>query len=151
MNKKNIIIILIVLALLYFIYKKFFNKETKVLKDAYDNLQFETGKAIILDSSKPYLDELSNVLKETNWTLNLIGHTDNVGSDADNLILSKKRAEAVKIYLISKGIADVRINAIGKGEAEPLVSNETVQGREKNRRVEFIIVKWQQPKKIMLI
>ena len=151
MNKKNIIIILIVLALLYFIYKKFFNKETKVLKDAYDNLQFETGKSIILDSSKPYLDELANVLKETNWTLNLIGHTDNVGSDADNLILSKKRAEAVKIYLISKGISDVRINAIGKGEAEPLVSNETVQGREKNRRVEFIIVKWQQPKKITLI
>jgi len=141
MNKKNIIIILIVLALLYFIYKKFFNKETKVLKDAYDNLQFETGKAIILDSSKPYLDELANVLKETNWTLNLIGHTDNVGSDADNLILSKKRAEAVKIYLISKGISDVRINAIGKGEADPLASNETVQGREKNRRVEFIIVK----------
>jgi OOP family OmpA-OmpF porin len=141
MNKKNIIIILIVLALLYFIYKKFFNKETKVLKDAYDNLQFETGKAIILDNSKPYLDELANVLKETNWTLNLIGHTDNVGSDADNLILSKKRAEAVKIYLISKSIADVRINAIGKGESEPLVSNETVQGREKNRRVEFIIVK----------
>lgn len=141
MNKKNIIIILIVLALLYFIYKKFFNKETKVLKDAYDNLQFETGKAIILDSSKPYLDELSNVLKETNWTLNLIGHTDNVGSGANNLILSKKRAEAVKIYLISKGISDVRINATGKGEAEPLVSNETVQGREKNRRVEFIIIK----------
>jgi OOP family OmpA-OmpF porin len=104
-------------------------------------LQFETGKAIILDNSKPYLDELANVLKETNWTLNLIGHTDNVGSDADNLILSKKRAEAVKIYLISKSIADVRINAIGKGESEPLVSNETVQGREKNRRVEFIIVK----------
>jgi OOP family OmpA-OmpF porin len=141
MNKKNIIIILIVLALLYFIYKKFFNKETKVLKDAYDNLNFQTGKSIILDSSKPYLDELANVLKETNWTLNLIGHTDNVGSDSDNLILSKKRAEAVKIYLISKGIAEVRINAIGKGESEPLVSNETVQGREKNRRVEFIIVK----------
>jgi OOP family OmpA-OmpF porin len=141
MNKKNIIIFLIVLALLYFIYKKFFNKETKVLKDAYNNLQFETGKAIILDISKPYLDELANVLKETNWTLNLIGHTDNVGSDADNLILSKKRAEAVKIYLISKGIADVRINATGKGEAEPLVSNETLQGREKNRRVELIIIK----------
>lgn len=141
MNKKNIIIVLIVLALFYFIYKKFFNKETKVLKDAYDNLQFETGKSIILDSSKPYLDELVNVLKETNWTLTLIGHTDNVGSDADNLVLSKKRADAVKTYLVSKGISDVRINTIGKGEAEPLVSNETSQGREKNRRVEFIIIK----------
>lgn len=141
MNKKNIIIILIVLALLYFIYKKFFNKETKVLKDAYDNLQFETNKAIILDSSKPYLDELANVLKETNWSLNLIGHTDNVGSEAYNLVLSKERADAVKKYLVSKGVQSSNITTMGKGEAEPLVSNETVQGREKNRRVEFIIIK----------
>lgn len=141
MNKKNIIIVLIILVLFYFIYKKFFNKETKVLKDVYDNLQFETNKSIILDSSKPYLDELVNVLKETNWTLTLIGHTDNIGNDADNLILSKKRADAVKNYLVSKGISDVRIYTIGKGETEPLVSNETSQGREKNRRVEFIIIK----------
>lgn len=141
MNRKNIIIVLIIIALLFFIYKKFFNKETKVLKDAYDNLQFETGKAVIKNFSKPYLDELANVLNETNWTLLLIGHTDNVGSDSDNLILSKKRAEAVKNYLVSKGIADVRITTIGKGESEPLVSNETEQGREKNRRVEFLITK----------
>lgn len=141
MNKKNIIIVLILLALLYFIYVKFFSKEKKVLKEAYDNLQFETGKAVIKDESQPSLDELSDYLNSNNYTLTLIGHTDNVGSDADNLILSKKRAEAVKNYLVSKGIADVRINTIGKGETEPLVSNETAQGREKNRRVEFIINK----------
>jgi OOP family OmpA-OmpF porin len=143
MNKKNIIIILIILALLFFIYKKFFNKdkEEKIFKDAFDNLQFETGNAIIKDFSKPYLDELANVLNSVNWSLSIIGHTDNVGSEADNLILSKKRADAVKNYLVSKGIADVRINTIGKGESEPIVSNETAQGREKNRRVEFIIIK----------
>lgn len=141
MNKKNIIIVLIVLALLYFIYVKFFSKEKKVLKEAYDNLQFETGKAVIKEESKPSLNELAEYLNTNNFTLTLIGHTDNVGSDADNLVLSKKRAEAVKTYLVSKGIADVRINTIGKGESEPLVSNETAQGREKNRRVEFIINK----------
>ena len=141
MNKKNIIIVLIVLALLYFIYVKFFNKEKKVLKEAYDNLQFETGKAVIKEESKPSLNELAEYLNSNNFTLTLIGHTDNVGSEADNLVLSKKRADAVKNYLVSKGIADVRINTIGKGESEPLVSNETAQGKEKNRRVEFIINK----------
>lgn len=144
MNKKNIIIILIILALLFFIYKKFFNKnktDIEVLKDVYDNLQFETGKAIIKDFSKPYLDELANVLIKTEWVLVVTGHTDNVGSEADNLILSKKRADAVKNYLVSKGIEQNRIETIGKGESEPLVSNETAQGREKNRRVEFIILK----------
>lgn len=139
MNKKNIIIILIILALLYFIYKKFMNKDTKVIKDAYDNLQFETGKAIIKNESKPSLDILAEVLKNKGLTLTLIGHTDNVGSDADNLVLSKKRADAVKKYLVSKGVESGNITTIGKGEAEPLVSNETEQGREKNRRVEFIL------------
>lgn len=141
MNKKNIIIVLIVIALLYFIYVKFFSKEKRVLKEAYDNLQFETGKAVIKEESKPSLDELADYLNSNNYTLTLIGHTDNVGSEADNLVLSKKRADAVKNYLVNKGIADVRINTIGKGESEPLVSNETAQGREKNRRVEFIINK----------
>ena len=144
MNKKNIIIILIILALLFFIYKKFFNKnktDIEVLKDVYDNLQFETGKSIIKDFSKPYLDELANVLIKTKWVLVVTGHTDNVGSEADNLILSKKRADAVKNYLVSKGIEQNRIETIGKGDSEPLVSNETPQGREKNRRVEFIIIK----------
>ena len=139
MNKKNIIIILIILALFYFIYKKFMNKDKKVINDAYDNLEFETGKAIIKNESKPSLDILAELLKTKNLTLTLIGHTDNVGEDADNLVLSKKRADAVKKYLVSKGVDSSNITTIGKGENEPLVSNETEQGRAKNRRVEFII------------
>jgi OOP family OmpA-OmpF porin len=141
MSKKNIIIILIILALFYFIYKKFMNKDNKAVNDAFNNLEFETGKAIIKDESKPSLDILSEVLKNKSWGLTLIGHTDNVGEDADNLVLSKKRADAVKKYLVSKGVQSSNITTMGKGEAEPLVSNETEQGRAKNRRVEFIIVK----------
>lgn len=139
MNKRNIIIILIVLALLYFIYKKFMNKDKIVVENAFNDLQFETGKAIIKDESKPSLDILAELLKSKNLILTLIGHTDNVGTESDNLILSKKRAEAVKNYLVSKGVDSSNITTIGKGETEPLVSNETEQGRKKNRRVEFII------------
>ena len=113
----------------------------QILKDAFNNLQFETGKSIIKDESKPSLDILAEVLISKNWQLKLIGHTDNVGTDADNLILSKNRAEAVKNYLVSKGVNIGNITTEGKGETMPLVSNETEQGREKNRRVEFIIIK----------
>lgn len=140
MNKKNIIIVLIVIALLWFIYKKFF-AQNKVLKDAFENLQFETNKAVIKNASFPYLDELYKTMVKSNWNLKLIGHTDNIGKDSSNLVLSKKRAEAVKEYLVNLGIAPERIKTEGRGEAEPIASNDTEEGRAKNRRVEFIIEK----------
>lgn len=140
MNKKNIIIVLIVIALLWFIYKKFF-AQNKVLKDAFENLQFETNKAVIKNASFPYLDELYKTMIKSNWNLKLIGHTDNIGKDSSNLVLSKKRAEAVKEYLVNLGIAPERIKTEGRGEAEPIASNDTEEGRAKNRRVEFIIEK----------
>lgn len=140
MNKKNIIIVLIVIALLWFIYKKFF-AQNKVLKDAFQNLQFETNKAVIKNASFPYLDELYKTMVKSNWNLKLIGHTDNVGKNSSNLVLSKKRAEAVKEYLVNLGIAPDRIKTEGRGEAEPIASNDNEEGRAKNRRVEFIIEK----------
>ena len=117
------------MTLLFFIYKKFFNKdkEEKIFKDAFDNLQFETGKAIIKDFSKPYLDELANVLNSVNWSLTIIGHTDNVGSEADNLILSKKRADAVKAYFISQKIDGNSIVSLGRGKTKP-VTGDTCKG-----------------------
>jgi OOP family OmpA-OmpF porin len=144
MNKKKIIIGTIIAGIVgYFIWRKLRVKpEQKTLRDVFDNLTFETGKSIIKSTSFPYLDELATVLiEDPTWNLKVVGHTDNVGSDQINLRLSKARAEAVKKYLVDKGIAITRIETAGFGETKPIASNTTPDGREKNRRVEFTIIK----------
>jgi len=116
----------------------------KILKDAYDNLIFEVGKAIIKPSSFPYLDELVTVIQDPEaltWSLEIQGHTDNKGGDDYNQKLSEDRANAVKKYLVDKGIKAERIIAKGFGLTKPIATNDTPEGREKNRRVEFIIRK----------
>lgn len=113
----------------------------EVLKTAFDNLGFELGKDIILAGSFASLDELAGVLnKKSTWKLQISGHTDNVGDDDSNLILSKKRAEAVKDYLISKGITTERFVIEYFGETKPIADNATPEGRAKNRRVEMKLV-----------
>ena len=83
----------------------------EILKTAFDNLEFETGKDIIKQESIPSLGELAEVLvKKSEWKLQIAGHTDNVGNDQSNLILSKKRAESVKAFMVSKGINADRLN-----------------------------------------
>jgi len=117
-------------------------EEQKILKDAYDNLQFEVGKDIIKPESFPSLDVLAQTLTDApTWKLKLSGHTDNTGSAAFNLALSKKRAEAVKKYLVSKGVVADRITTEGLGSTKPIASNDTAEGRNANRRVEFLIIK----------
>jgi outer membrane protein OmpA-like peptidoglycan-associated protein len=69
----------------------------------------------------------------------LSGHTDNLGDDDANMILSKNRSEAVKQYLISQGISESRIKVNYFGETKPIADNNTSEGRQKNRRVEFVI------------
>lgn len=114
----------------------------EVLADVFDNLNFEFGKAEIKKDSLPYLDKLADtLLKAKNWTIEIQGHTDDKGSDDYNLKLSQNRADAVKKYLISKGIVADTITSKGFGESVPLVANDTVANREKNRRVEFKITK----------
>jgi outer membrane protein OmpA-like peptidoglycan-associated protein len=114
----------------------------EVLADVFDNLNFEFGKADIKKDSLPYLDKLAEtMLKAKNWTLEIQGHTDDKGSDEFNLKLSQSRADAVKKYLVSKGIIADTITAKGFGESVPLVTNDTDANREKNRRVEFKITK----------
>jgi len=144
-TKKILIASTIVLLLGLGVYVYLTNKpklEKKALKDVFDNLVFETGKDVIKPSSFEYLDKLSEVLlAEPTWKLQIIGHTDSVGNDAYNLNLSNKRADAVKKYLISKNIPENFITSIGKGETMPIADNKTAEGRLKNRRVEFIIVK----------
>ena len=73
-------------------------------------------------------------------TIIAIGHTDSIGSDAYNQALSVRRAEAVKAYLVTKGVAANRITASGKGKSQPVADNRTAAGREKNRRVDVEII-----------
>jgi outer membrane protein OmpA-like peptidoglycan-associated protein len=120
------------------------NKTQRVLKDAYDNLTFESGKAIIKPTSFPYLDELVTVIQDPDalsWTLSIEGHTDNVGGKEYNQTLSENRANSVKKYLVDKGVKAERVTAKGFGLDKPIDTNDTPEGRSKNRRVEFLITK----------
>jgi len=113
----------------------------EILKTAFDNLEFETGKDIIKQASLPSLTELAEVLKKKSaWGLQISGHTDNVGDDQKNLILSKKRAEAVKAFMVSQGIDAARLSTLFFGETMPIATNDTPEGRQKNRRVEMKII-----------
>ena len=112
-----------------------------ILQTAFDNLEFETAKDVIKQASIPSLTELAEVLqKKPDWKLQIAGHTDNVGNDQSNMILSKKRAESVKNFMISQGIEADRLNVLYFGETQPLESNDTPEGRQKNRRVEMTII-----------
>ena len=116
-------------------------KDQEIVDMAVKNLEFETNKSIILDPSKPALDKFAETLKnKKDWNILLAGHTDNVGDDDANMILSKNRSEAVKSYLIMKGIDESRIRVTYFGETKPIADNNTSEGRQKNRRVEFTIV-----------
>ena len=106
-----------------------------------DNVHFDTGKAILRKESYTELNELVELmtLKE-NLKVEIAGHTDNVGDDDSNLALSRARADTVRNYVISKGISEERITANGYGENYPVDTNDTLQGRQKNRRTEVRIL-----------
>ncbi|WP_341841318.1 OmpA family protein [Chitinophaga caseinilytica] len=95
-------------------------------------------------ASATELDKLVDFLRE-NATLQveISGHTDNVGSDADNLLLSQNRAKSVVDYLAQHGIAATRLKAKGYGETKPLESNDSDAGRAQNRRTELKIISLQ--------
>lgn len=118
-------------------------------QEAYKNLNFETGKATIKPGSFPSLDKVVGVMySDPTLALKLVGYTDNRGPRQYNLDLSLARAQAVKNYIVSKGIAEARITAEGKGPDNPIESNNTPKGRLANRRVEFIVGK-SQPAPVM--
>ncbi len=115
-------------------------KEQDILKRAFDNLEFETGKSAVNKSSKPNLDELALLLiKHPEFKLTISGHCDNVGNAAANLKLSRDRAKEVKNYLVSKGVKAALIKSEGYGDKRPVAENTTAEGRQKNRRVELKI------------
>ena len=116
-------------------------KEAEVLKKAFNNLEFAPAKDIIKAGSLASLDELAGLMaKKSSWKLKISGHTDNQGNAGTNLILSQKRAEAVKNYLVSKGIAAERFKVEWFGSTKPIADNKTEAGRQKNRRVEMLII-----------
>jgi len=102
---------------------------------------FDFDKATVKPDGKAKLDDLVGKLRAVNLEVVIaVGHTDSVGSNAYNTKLSLRRAEAVKAYLVSKGIPANRIYTEGKGETQPIASNKTKEGRAKNRRVEIEVV-----------
>lgn len=101
-------------------------------------VKYESGTTDPDSISMLILDDLANrLLNMPNATVFIEGHTDNIGTDLDNLILSQKRATKVKDYLVEAGVPEDQINAVGRGEAEPIASNGTASGRMANRRIEI--------------
>ncbi|WP_069658486.1 OmpA family protein [Arcticibacter eurypsychrophilus] len=113
--------------------------DRKVVGEAIKNLEFDLGKATIKAKSYETLNRVARLLVDKDFSLKLAGHTDNSGSMALNLRLSKERAEAVKAYLVSQGANASRIEATGYGPNQPISTNKTVVGRQQNRRVEFTL------------
>lgn len=106
-----------------------------------NNIFFDIGKASLRDESYPELERVINLLKkDSKLSIEIQGHTDNVGDDNSNLILSENRAKAVKEYIISKGVQEKQISSKGFGESKPLVPNTTDTNRQENRRVDFLIL-----------
>lgn len=116
-------------------------QEQAILNSAFANLEFETGKSLIKESSYESLDELAELMvSKPEWRILFSGHTDNVGSPASNLNLSKNRALALKTYMISKNIPAERVLTEWFGQTKPIASNKTPEGRQKNRRVEITVL-----------
>jgi outer membrane protein OmpA-like peptidoglycan-associated protein len=106
-----------------------------------DNIYFASGSANLDKRSEPLLDSLVDIiLRCPDLKIEVGGHTDSDGSAASNQRLSERRAVAVENYLYGKNVSGTRITSVGYGEAKPIASNNTPDGKRRNRRIEFIVV-----------
>jgi len=104
------------------------------------DVSFDTGRADIKPNMRPILDQFaSGLANQPNSEVRIIGHTDNVGSDATNDPLSVQRAQAARNYLAARGVDPNRVVIAGRGEREPVADNSTEAGRAQNRRVEIYL------------
>lgn len=116
-------------------------EEVAKFTGAIKGIGFDTGKATITKASYPVLDAALKVIQDyPSLRLKIEGHTDNVGKPDKNQTLSEARAEAVKTYLVGKGIEDKRLETVGYGDTKPKETNKTPKGRAVNRRIEFTVV-----------
>jgi len=121
-------------------YKVILEKIEKNKTFIVDNIYFTVNQAVLEKKSYDILNQLFLMLKENpDINIEIYGHTDNTGSSSSNLILSQGRADAVLNYLVKKGVARIRIAAIGYGSSKPVSDNYSEEGRRKNRRTEFYI------------
>ncbi|MEQ8926516.1 MAG: OmpA family protein, partial [Fulvivirga sp.] len=117
------------------------NETKEVLQAALRGIEFELASDVIRPVSYVILDKVVDVMQQNpDYKLRISGHTDDQGNDETNLILSHKRAQSTKTYLIEHGVEEDRLDAIGYGETKPVADNATAEGRAQNRRVEFEIV-----------
>jgi outer membrane protein OmpA-like peptidoglycan-associated protein len=108
------------------------------------DISFDTGRSDIKSNFRPVLDKFAASLSEhTTTTINIVGHTDNTGSDTINNPLSVDRASHTRDYLTSRGVAGGRFTVEGRGEHEPIASNDDSAGRARNRRVEIFVAEAQ--------
>ncbi len=112
-----------------------------VLTDKGRNVLFDTGKADVKPETRSQMARVLQTIKEQpGLQVQVVGHTDNAGSDASNLKLSQRRAESVAAYLAQNGASRQSLKADWRGEREPVASNATVAGRSQNRRVDILLV-----------
>lgn len=108
--------------------------------DIPSDVSFDSGRYDLKPNLRPILDRFATTLNQNQaTTVRIVGHTDNVGTDAANNLLSVNRASATRNYLVARGVATNRISIDGRGEHEPVADNETPAGRAKNRRVEIFV------------
>src|SRR5690606_41220682 len=103
--------------------------------------EFESGSARLTDVGRVILDEMAEKMSGmSDARVQIIGHTDNVGQRQSNIALSHARAEAVRAYLVGKGIARANLSVLGQGPDEPVADNQTADGRARNRRIQFRVL-----------
>ena len=128
------------------IYLEPVNKETEVVREyiytyTLENVYFDSKKHELLPESYGAFTSLIRAMEVNHrMKIEIAGHTDNVGDEESNLELSQKRQNSLMDYLISRGIASDRLIAKGYGEAQPIASNDTEEGRAKNRRTEVRVI-----------
>lgn len=126
-------------------------EDVKALKDrpsgsvsaSFDNIEFKFDSSELTEDSYPTLNQVATILKDNQtWgTLKIKGHTDSTGPEAYNQSLSERRAQSVKDYLVTQGVTSSMVSTEGYGENQPIATNNTAEGRQANRRVEFEVIK----------